>query len=307
MAGVLAGTSFAPITAIILAFELTHDYALILPIMITSVVSTLIARTVRRDSIYTRRLSERGIDLDRRDDLALRSVRIAEVMQAEPPAVSASVSLDVVLARFLDSDLGAVFVTSAHGRLVGQVSLHDVKSALAERGSLGGIVVAGDVSESAAAASPDDNLADAIDRMAREGREVMGVVDAEGRLVGALSLRSIADVFAREALRGQYLGIHSRDGGAVSTKEALHLAGGVEVRTFPVPEAFVGSSLSSLQVRSRWRVSVIALRRHGVDVEVDPDRALERGDAIVVMGAGRDLARFAVTARGLAPAPDARA
>ncbi|HVP29319.1 MAG TPA: chloride channel protein [Myxococcota bacterium] len=307
MAGVLAGTSFAPITAIILAFELTHDYALVLPIMVASAVSTLIARSVRRDSIYTRKLSERGIDLDRRDDLALRGVRIAEVMQTEPPAVSVSAPLDVVLARFLDSDLGAVFVTDAHGRLVGQVSLHDVKTALTEQGTLGGIVVAGDVSEAAASARPDDNLAAAIDRMSHENREVIGVVDAEGRLAGALSLRSIADVFAREALRGEYVGIRTHDGDALASKEALRLAGGVEVRTFPVPESFVGSSVRSLEVRSRWRVSVIALRRDGIDVGVDPDRPFERGDAIVVMGVDRDLARFADGTRGAAAAPTARA
>lgn len=293
MAGVLAGTSFAPITAIILAFELTQDYALVLPIMITSAVSTFVARAVRRDSIYTQKLSERGIDLDRRDDLALRGVRIADVMQREPPAVAASAPLDVVLGRFLDADLGTVFVTDAQGRLLGQVSLHDVKEALADRGSLGGIVVAGDVSERSVSAGPDDNLADAIDRLARDGREVLGVVDAEGRLIGALSLRSIADVFAQEALRGEYIGIRVDDGEHEPSKEALRLAGGVGVRSFKVPERFVGASVRELGIRSRWNVSVIAVRRDGIDGEVDPDRALSRGDAIVVMGTGRDLARFA--------------
>lgn len=293
MAGVLAGTSFAPITAIILAFELTRDYALVLPIMITSAVATLVTRAVRRDSIYTRKLTERGIDLDRRDDLALRGVRIGEVMHGEPPAVAASAPLDVVLARFLDGDLGTVFVTDAHGRLIGQVSLHDVKASLSEQGTLGGIVVAGDVSESSVSATPDDNLADAIDRMAREGREVLGVVDASGRLVGALSLRSIADVFAREALRGEYVGIRAHDGDRAPSKEALRLAGGVGVKSFLVPPRFVGTSVRELEIRSRWNVSVIAVRREGIDGEVDPDRPLKRGDGIVVMGAERDLARFA--------------
>jgi len=298
MAGVLAGTSFAPITAIILAFELTHDYALVLPIMIASAVSTLVTRAMRRDSIYTRKLSERGIDLDRRDDLALRGVRIGEVMHGEPPAVAASAPLDVVLARFLDADLGTVFVTDGQGRLLGQVSLHDVKTALAEQGTLGGLVVAGDVSERSVSAGADDNLADAIDRLAREGREVLGVVDGDGRLVGALSLRSIADVFAREALRGEYVGIRAHDGERAPSKEALRLAGGVGVESFPVPERFVGASVRELEIRSRWNVSVIAVRRDGIDGEVDPDRPLARGDAIVVMGTGRDLARFTGAAGG---------
>lgn len=293
MAGVLAGTSFAPITAIILAFELTHDYALVLPIMITTAVSTLITRSARRDSIYTRQLSARGIDLDRRDDLVLRGIRIGDVMQGEPPAVAASAPLDVVLARFLEADLGIVFVTDAQGRLLGQVSLHDVKASLAEQGVLGGIVVAGDVSERSVSAGRDENLADAIDRMARDAREVLGVVDDDGRLVGSLSLRSIADVFAREALRGEYVGIRAQESGRAPSKEALRLAGGVGVRSIAVPERFAGATVRGLGIRARWNVSVIAVRREGIDGEVDPDRALERGDAIVVMGTARDLDRFA--------------
>lgn len=292
MAGVLAGTSFAPVTATILAFELTHDYALILPILMATAVSTLTTRAVRRDSIYTKKLTDRGIDLDRRDDLALRRVTIREVMQAAPPAVRLDAPLDVVLARFLDSDLGAVFVTDETGKLVGQVSIHDVKVALTDPAALaGGIVVAGDVSERTPVASDDGNLADALEDLSREGRDVAAVVDAGGRLVGALSLRSVMDVFAREALRGDYVGV-ARAGGAARARESLRLGAGVEVRSFAVPRSFVGRSVRALDLRGRWRVSVIALRRDGIDAGLDPDRPFAADDEIVVMGDPRDLERL---------------
>lgn len=294
MAGVLSATSFAPVTGALLAFELTHDYALILPILATTAVSTLMTRALRRDSIYTRKLSERGIDLDQRDDLALRGVRVGDVMQAAPPAVTADAPLDVVLARFLDSNLGAVFVTSPDGHLLGQVSIHDVKTALADPTALGGIVVAGDVSERTLSTGVDDNVADALEHFSRDGRDVSAVIDAEGLLVGALSLRSVMDVFAREALRGDYVGVGLASGGdGTRGREALRLSAGAAVRTYRVPDAWVGRSLRELDVRSRWRVSVIALRRGGIDAGVDPGSAFASGEQIVVMGVERDLDRFA--------------
>ncbi|HTF33002.1 MAG TPA: chloride channel protein [Myxococcota bacterium] len=296
MAGVLAGASRAPVTAILLAFELTHDYDVTLPVMLASAVSTLVARALHRDSIYTAKLTERGIDLDRPEDLALRRVGVGEAMQPNPPAVRLDAPLDVVLGRFLDSDLGAVFVIDADGRLAGLVSIHDVKSSVADSTSLGGIAVAGDVSEGAASIRVDGNLADALDILTRESRDVLGVIDAEGRLVGALSLRTITDVIAREALRGEYVGVSGLAGGPRG-HESLRLTGGVQVRALVVPPALVGATVRKLDVRSRWHVSVLALRSNGIDAEVDPDRPLAPGDTLVVMGGERDLDRFADSLR----------
>jgi len=295
MAGVLAGASRAPVTAILLAFELTHDYEVTLPVMLACAVSTLVARTLHRDSIYTAKLTERGIDLDRPEDLALRRVSVGDVMQPNPPAVRLDAPLDVVLGRFLDSDLGAVFAIDADGRLAGQVSIHDIKASVADSASLGGIAVAGDVSEPAASVGNDGNLADALDILAREGRDVLGVIDAEGRLVGALSLRTVTDVIAREALRGEYVGVSGA--GGLRAHESLRLTGGVHVRALAVPSTLVGATVRKLDVRSRWHVSVLALRSQGIDAEVDPDRPFALGDSLVVMGEERDLNRFADSLR----------
>lgn len=295
MAGVLSGTARAPVTSILLAFELTHDYGVILPVMVASAIATLISRALHRDSIYTGKLSERGIDLDRQEDMTLRRFRVGDVMQTSPPAVRREAPLDVVLARFLDSDLGAVFVLDAQDRLVGQVSIHDVKAALAEPVSLGGIVVAGDVSERTVTATADGHLADALDRLAREHRDVLGVVDAEGRLLGAVSMRAVMDVLAREALRGEVVGVSAAGVGEPASArdhEELRLSTGVGVRSLEVPPALHGQSVRSLDVRSRFQVSVIALRRSGVDGGVDPDHRFEAGDALVAMGDARALNRF---------------
>lgn len=296
MAGVLAGTSHAPVTAVLLAFELTHSYDVMLPVMLAAALATLVARSLARDSIYTEKLRQRGIDIDRREDLALRSVSAGEVMLATPPAVRRDAPLDVVLARFLDSDLGAVFVTDARGHLAGLVSIHDVKASLGEQQSLGGIVVAGDVSESAPHAYADTPVADCLDLLTRTGRELLGVIDAEGKLVGGLSLRTIMEVLAREALRGDYVAV-STEAAQGRDRQALRLTGGIEVRAVEVPAAWHGSSVRGLDIRRRFHVSAIALRHQGVDEGVDPDRPFAKGDTLVLMGDARDLEKLETVVR----------
>jgi CBS domain-containing protein len=260
--------------------------------MLATAVSTALARALHRESIYTEKLTARGIQLDHLEDLALRRFKVREVMQEAPPAVRADAPLDVVLARFLDSDLGAVFVLDTRDRPIGQVSIHDVKASLADPASLGGIVVAGDVSEQTVTAPGDADLAGAVDRLAREGRDVLGVVDEEGRLQGAVSLRGVMDVLAREALSGEYVGVSQADADPLRNRQALRLSSGLLVRSLYVPPELAGASVRSLAVRSRFGVSVIALRKGGVDAGVDPDRPFEAADELVVMGDQRSVRRF---------------
>jgi CIC family chloride channel protein len=63
MGAVFAGAAQAPLTAIIIIFEMTRDYRIILPIMTAAVISTLVAHHVSRDTIYTLKIRRRGIDI----------------------------------------------------------------------------------------------------------------------------------------------------------------------------------------------------------------------------------------------------
>ena len=65
MGAVFAATARAPITAVIIVFELTGDYRIVLPLMIAVVVATALGNALRGDTIYTLKLRRRGIDIDR--------------------------------------------------------------------------------------------------------------------------------------------------------------------------------------------------------------------------------------------------
>nr|WP_207223887.1 chloride channel protein [Pseudonocardia sediminis] len=95
MAAVFAGAAHAPITAVLIVFELTGDYAVILPLMAAVVLATGISHLVSHDTIYTLKLLRRGVDIDADSgtDRVLRTVTVGDLMTPAapgPPAEPAS-------------------------------------------------------------------------------------------------------------------------------------------------------------------------------------------------------------------------
>ena len=103
MAAVLAGSVRAPLTAIILLFEMTNDYRIILPLMFAVAVSLLISQSIQKDSVYALGLARHGIRLDRgRDVEAMGAVTVGEAMHTGQEVLPESASLEAaaeVLAR----------------------------------------------------------------------------------------------------------------------------------------------------------------------------------------------------------------
>lgn len=131
MGAVLAGAVHAPITAILLLFEMTRDYRIILPIMLSAVVSTLISQWLSPHSVYTERMARRGLHIHQGRDLdVMDMVSVGEAMTED---------FDLVRPEMTLGELGRVLEESHHhgfpvvdtaGNLRGVVTLSDYHQAL---------------------------------------------------------------------------------------------------------------------------------------------------------------------------------
>ena len=84
MGAVVAAGTHAPITAILIIFELTGSYEIILPLMISCIIATLLATRMQKGSIYTLKLLRRGIDIHKgKDANVLQAVLVREEMRTE--------------------------------------------------------------------------------------------------------------------------------------------------------------------------------------------------------------------------------
>jgi CIC family chloride channel protein len=131
MGAVFAGAARAPITAVVIMFELTGEYTIILPLMLAIVLAAGISHLVSSDTVYTRKLLRRGIDIDEPADSALRRTPVTAVMVPPPLGVSVHDGLMEAAARFAVDRDTALPVADGTGRYLGTLAAHDVMDALA--------------------------------------------------------------------------------------------------------------------------------------------------------------------------------
>ncbi len=130
MGALFAGAARAPITAVVILFELTGEYSIILPLMLAIVLATGISHLVSHDTVYTRKLLRRGIDLEDPGAPGLRHLAVSAVMGPPPEAVSLDASLRSVAATFAATGEAALPATDDAGQFAGVLVSADVMSAL---------------------------------------------------------------------------------------------------------------------------------------------------------------------------------
>ena len=196
MAALLAGTAHAPMTAILLLFEMSDNYLLILPLMTVSVLATVVAQRLMPDSIYTFDLSRRGIVLrDREDTALLRQLRVADAMRPAPACLPDTTTFDRIVRRLMLSDSSDLPVVDGEGRLTGAVSFDDVREFLRDEG-LDHLLLARDCAREVTTLAPHDTLLEALDTFEKHPLNEIPVVVA-GRPVGALRRDDVLSTYRR--------------------------------------------------------------------------------------------------------------
>lgn len=127
MAALLAGAVHAPLTAILLLFEMTHDYRIILPLMFAVVVSLLLSERLTHNSVYTLGLQRKGIRLERgRDVDVLETISVGELMQTDPFTLQVSDTLAQASAALVDTRHHGAPVLDEDGNLIGVFTIQDL-------------------------------------------------------------------------------------------------------------------------------------------------------------------------------------
>jgi CIC family chloride channel protein len=201
MAALFAATAHAPLTAILILFELTGDYQIMLPLMLTVVIATLIAQTMLKgESIYSLKLTRRGIRLQRgRDVDVLQSVLVNEVMTRDLNAISKDLNLKELSDVFNRTRRHGLAVLDREGKLWGIVTVSDLERSINSGNSLSTTTVEkiATPSEKLWVTYPDENIGEALNKMSRHGFGRLPVVsrDDPNHLVGLVQRRNIVKAY----------------------------------------------------------------------------------------------------------------
>ncbi len=197
MAATFTAAAHAPITAVIILFELTGDYRIILPLMLTVVITTIISQQLLKgESIYTMKLSRRGVHLSRGRDMdVLEGVLVKEVMSHDFNVISMNATLSNLSILLNQTSSHGVVVLDESGKLFGIVTVSDLRNAILANNDLDETRVKDVATERAdlLITYPNETIGQALYRMGSRGLGRLPVIAREdpGHVLGLVRRQNI--------------------------------------------------------------------------------------------------------------------
>jgi CIC family chloride channel protein len=296
MGAVVAAGTHAPITAILIIFELTGSYTIILPLMISCIIATLLATRMQRASIYTLKLLRRGVDIQRGKAVnVLQHVRVREVMRPEIVTVSPEDGLAVLISRFMDHPGSTLFVTDEAGELEGVITADQIRPVMQDPNALAQLIIAQDVMVEGEfpRVGPRDPLANVM-RFMETYRGEVPVLD-KGRLVGVIWPEDVIGRYHTEVFKRDMAGSMAAALSPESGQERVSAASDALVAEVQAPQRFVGRTIRELYIRQSFGVSVLMIKRtlpdgsEQLDTRPEADYTFRQGDIMLVLGSNEDL------------------
>ena len=196
MAAVFAGAAQAPISAILILFEMTGDYKIILPLMVACVISTLVLKWISKDSIYTLKLRRRGIDiLKLKNEDLLEKIKVSEAMFRKVITVNESTTVSDAESLLKSTSHRGFPVLDSNGRLKGMITHQDIYDAL--KNGRGDIAVAEIMSYNLVVCFPGETLKNALEKLGEHDIGRIPVIENNdtGKLIGLITRKNIVSAY----------------------------------------------------------------------------------------------------------------
>ncbi len=215
MGAIVSATTHGPLTAILMLFEMTGNYKIILPLMIACIISSLAAGRLLKDSIYTLKLSRRGVNIKAGKEInVLKSILVKDVMNTEVDSIQENLSLKKLAEKISKSKHNSFPVVDIEENLTGILSFLDYHD-IAYDENLKDLVVAKDLATSkVVTVALDDNIYNALEKITQRDFSILPVVAKENstELVGVLTRRDIMDAYNKAVIKKSIFAEPSKKG-----------------------------------------------------------------------------------------------
>ncbi|MBN2569562.1 MAG: chloride channel protein [Deltaproteobacteria bacterium] len=204
MGAVLAAATHGPLHAMLIIFEMTGNYKIIVPLMLACTVGYAVASRLNKESIFTSKLVRKGIDIKAgREINIMKSLLVEDAMTTEVDTIAENMHLKELLRLTFASRHTSFPVIDSKGMLSGIVTLHDFKDVIWEEG-LGDLIVVKDISvPEVITVTRGESLNDALGKIGFRNIEQLPVVDEVNprKIIGILSRRDIFAAYNRAIIK----------------------------------------------------------------------------------------------------------
>ncbi len=204
MGAVVSATTHGPLAAILILFEMTGTYKIILPLMLACIIATIASGQFSRESIYTLKLMRRGVNIKEGKEVnVLKSLFVKDVMTPHVETINEALPLGQMAQLISKSKFNSFPVINDQKQLIGIVSFNDYNEAIFDE-NLKDLVVAKDIaSTELVTVSLDENLYTALEKISLKDFAVLPVVSAQdpSHLEGVISRRDIIGAYNKAVLK----------------------------------------------------------------------------------------------------------
>lgn len=206
MGSMLSATTRSPLLAIIMIFEISLDYSIMLPLMLACIVSILVASRFVAESVYTEPLRRKGLAVSHESTTlgAAMERTVGDIMRTPVLPVRENATLREVGERFLTSSNNFLPVVDAKNRLIGLVALLDLKEYLNVADELMAVIAYDVMRPPASSVTPNQRLLDVLPVVLASEQRNIPVVNSlkENRLIGSIARAEVLNLFSEAIASG---------------------------------------------------------------------------------------------------------
>ncbi len=280
-AATMAATTHAPFTAVVLVYELTGRYAVLAPAALACIIATGVAVVIRREPWYDIDSRHRGIQrsTSKPGAIALRDRTIAPIVRGIRQTVPDTTPVHELTQRRRYLGKGVLVVVASHdGSVAGIVDLYHLDDLVHDEARVADLMIP------CPSLQHEATLTDAVALLVRCRVPALPVVDESRRPSGLLWRYDLLDACARELAAEFALPALLQ----VPTSDRP-LAHSDSVAVIPVPPSIVGQTIRQVDIRKRFGVACLGIRRAGDDgtfvpVSLDPSTVVTDNDLMIVSG-----------------------
>ena len=204
MGAVVSATTHGPLSAILILFELTGDYKIILPLMIACIIGSLASGRLFKESIYTLKLARRGINIRAGKEVnVLKAISVKDVMNPAVETIPENLSIGKFAEKISKSKYNSFPVVDDENNLAGILSFLDYHGAVFDENLKDLVVVKDLATKEVVTVALDSNLYSALETISLKDFSILPVVSPDNplKLLGVLSRRDIIGAYDKAVIK----------------------------------------------------------------------------------------------------------
>lgn len=265
MGATLGGINSIPITAILMIFEMTREYSLILPLMLSVIVSSTIVQIINKGSYHMKLLERQGFRISEgRESGILKSIFVETVMRDDPIVINQNVPLNQIVPMLIDSPHRILYTTDENNNLMGAIADTQIRPLITEYESLKKSIIAHDIADSRLIrVNKNYDLDLVLKLLTKADVEELPVVSDEdaNKIIGVIRRQDVLDTYHRESMKHDLADGLSREIQTLNQLNISKIADGYAiVERKPSPE-FIGKTLAELKLRNNYGLEVLMIKK----------------------------------------------